>query len=118
MEFCEKVYALVARIPQGRVASYGQVAAWCGSPCAARAVGRALACVPRGLGLPCHRVVRSDGSMTEAFGPGGQRRLLEREGVVFTRDGRVDMARSHWEGDGIAPPEGGGRKNSGRRWRS
>ena len=110
MELCEKVYALVARIPRGRVASYGQVAAWCGSPRAARAVGRALARVPRGLGLPCHRVVRSDGSVTEAFGPGGQRRLLEREGIVFTPDGRVDMGRFHWEGEGLAPPPGWGTK--------
>lgn len=97
MGFREKVYALVARIPRGRVASYGQVAAWCGSPRAARAVGGAMASVPRELALPCHRVVRSDGSLTEAFGPGGQRRLLEREGVLFTPDGRADMGRCHWD---------------------
>ena len=47
MKFTEKVYALVARIPRGRVASYAQVAAWCGSPRAARAVGCAMASVPR-----------------------------------------------------------------------
>lgn len=80
--------------------SYGQVAAWCGSPRAARAVGRAMASAPRELALPCHRVVRSDGSMSEAFGPGGQRRLLEREGGFFTPDGRADMGRFHWERPG------------------
>ena len=101
MEFREKVYALVARVPRGRVVSYGQVAAWCGSPRAARAVGRAMASAPRELGLPCHRVVRSDGSTTEAFGSGGQRRLLEREGICFTPDGRVDMGRFHWDRDAL-----------------
>lgn len=100
MGFREKVCALVARIPRGRVVSYGQVAAWCGSPRAARAVGRAMASAPRELALPCHHVVRSDGSMSEAFGPGGQRRLLEREGVFFTPDGRADMGRFHWERPG------------------
>lgn len=112
MKFTEKVYALVARIPRGRVASYAQVAAWCGSPRAARAVGCAMASVPRELGLPCHRVVRSDGSVTEAFGPGGQRRLLEREGVLFTSDGRADMGRFHWDRGGAAELSGTGRKRS------
>ena len=112
MTFTEKVYALVARIPRGRVASYGQVAAWCGSPRAARAVGCAMASAPRELGLPCHRVVRSDGSVTEAFGPGGQRRLLEREGVLFTPDGRADMGRFHWDRGGATELSGMGRKRN------
>ena len=60
-----------------------------GNPRASRAVGHAMrAC--RTPGVPCHRVVRADGSTTPAFGPGVQRAMLEAEGVPFTADGRVE----------------------------
>ena len=63
-----------------------------------------MASVPRERGLPCHRVVRSDGSLTKAFGAGEQCRLLEREGVLFTPDGRADMGRCHWDrGEAVVP---------------
>ncbi|MDR2527736.1 MAG: MGMT family protein [Synergistaceae bacterium] len=107
MNFYDKVYAIVARIPKGKVASYGQVASWAGSWRASRAVGYALFHPP--LDLPCHRVVYRDGSLTaeSVFGPGVQRRLLEKEGVRFTSDGRVNMKESAWDGEPQAPSSSG-----------
>lgn len=97
VSYYNKVYELVARIPRGKAASYGQLALMTGSPRAARAVGYALrAC--KDPGLPCHRVLRADGSVTCAFGPGVQRAMLEAEGVAFTEDGRVDFSRCRWDG--------------------
>ena len=48
--------------------------------------------------LPCHRVLRADGSTTCAFGEGVQRALLEAEGVPFTADGRADLSLCRWDG--------------------
>ena len=95
--FYRRVYDLAARIPAGRCASYGQLALMLGSPRAARAVGYAMrAC--KDPAVPCHRVVRRDGSTVPAFGPGLQRALLEAEGVPFTADGRADLSRCRWDG--------------------
>ncbi len=95
MSFSERVYRVVARIPGGRVMSYSGVASLAGSPGASRAVGTLMARNPRpGTGpgkIPCHRVVRSDGSLGGFSGPGGReakRALLEGEGVAF-RKGRI-----------------------------
>jgi methylated-DNA-protein-cysteine methyltransferase-like protein len=100
MNFYEKVYDIVARIPRGKVVSYGQVASWTGSWRASRAVGYALFRPPEDRRLPCHRVVHRDGALAanEAFGAGVQRRLLEEEGVGFTADGCVDMKKYAWDG--------------------
>ncbi|PST47105.1 cysteine methyltransferase [Bifidobacterium sp. UTCIF-37] len=106
--FSERVYRVVRRIPRGRVATYGQVAALAGSPRAARFVGFALHANPEPGVIPCHRVVFRDGSLAPGFafgGPDRQRALLEAEGVVFTpgdgepagADGwRVDLDRCQW----------------------
>jgi methylated-DNA-protein-cysteine methyltransferase-like protein len=97
--FQERVYGVVRRIPRGKVASYGMVALLAGRVGAARAVGRAMRNVPAGHGLPCHRVIKSDGSLTpEHVFRGRQRGMLKREGVVFRADGRVDMGRCEWDG--------------------
>lgn len=97
MNFYERVYELVRRIPAGKCASYGQLALMLGNPRASRAVGYAMrAC--RTPGVPCHRVVRADGSTTPAFGPGVQRAILEAEGVPFTADGRVELGGCRWDG--------------------
>jgi methylated-DNA-protein-cysteine methyltransferase-like protein len=98
VSFQEKVYRVVRRIPRGRVASYGMVALLAGRMGAARAVGRAMRDVPPNHGLPCHRVIKSDGSLTEAVFDGKQRAMLKREGVMFRKDGRVDMEQCEWEG--------------------
>jgi methylated-DNA-[protein]-cysteine S-methyltransferase len=78
------------RIPRGKVRTYGSLAAAAGRPGAARAVGSAMASNPFPLAIPCHRVVRSDGSLG-GFGGGLalKRALLEREGILFDGRGRV-----------------------------
>ena len=91
--FYRAVYAAVARIPRGRVANYGTIAAAAGKPRAARQVGWALHVNPDpGDVIPCHRVVMKDGSVAPGFafgGPDVQETLLRDEGVAFTEDGRV-----------------------------
>ena len=95
--FYRRVYDLAVRIPAGKCASYGQLAFMLGSPRAARVVGYAMrAC--KDPAVPCHRVVRQDGSTVSAFGPGLQRALLEAEGVPFTPDGRADLSQCRWDG--------------------
>jgi len=88
-EFHRRVYVLVAQIPKGKVATYGDVARAAGSPRAARAVGTAMANNKDTDHVPCHRVVRSDGHVgSYGGGPKGswkKKRLLEREGVEFYR---------------------------------
>ena len=87
----------VMRIPEGRVATYGQVAVAAGLPGRARLVGQSL----RGLGeasiVPWHRVVGAGGriSIPSNEGAGLQRGLLEDEGVTF-RGSRVDLDRHRW----------------------
>ncbi|MFI5339154.1 MAG: MGMT family protein [Candidatus Methylomirabilales bacterium] len=106
--FFDRVYALVTRIPRGRVATYGQIARLLGAPRAARTVGWAMHDNPHGSRVPCQRVVQQGGSCSPNFrigDPGAQRRLLEREGVQFLLDGRVDMEIHQWrpELDGVRP---------------
>ena len=97
--FFARVYDLVARIPRGRVATYGQIARMLGAPRSARIVGWAMHDNPHGRRVPCHRVVQQGGSCSPNFrvgDPGAQRRLLEREGVGFLLDGHVDMLAHQW----------------------
>ncbi|MFN7019604.1 MAG: MGMT family protein [Fimbriimonadales bacterium] len=88
-----RVYALVRCIPAGKVMSYGQVAAWC-APLTARQVGRILAGALED-DLPWWRVVGSDGRLRihkrDPMLAQLQRAHLQREGVRFTADGRVQM---------------------------
>lgn len=96
----EKIYAVVRRIPYGRVCTYGQVALLAGNPRWARVVGYALHVAP--ADLPCHRVVNRLGGLSDAFTPMGReshRLLLELEGVGFTPAGNVDLARFMWYGE-------------------
>jgi methylated-DNA-protein-cysteine methyltransferase-like protein len=98
--FHESVYALVRMIPVGKVATYGQIAAILGRG-TPRTVGYAMAAVPHGSDVPWHRVINSAGR-TSLTGEGGevQRALLEREGVAFGSDGRVDLGLFLWPGPG------------------
>ena len=112
--FRERVYAAVRRIPARRVMTYGQVARAIDNPHASRAVGQALRMNPcswmshteasaRRAGFhrtPCHRVVRSDGSIGNYTMRGSNRprrklSLLQQEGVVV-RNGRIDLRRFGW----------------------
>jgi methylated-DNA-protein-cysteine methyltransferase-like protein len=97
--FFGEVYRIVAEIPPGKVATYGQIAATLGDPRQARTVGWAMASAPHRLNLPCHRVVSKSGRLSPDFVFGGyevQRAELEAEGVVFRKDGRIDMKRCLW----------------------
>lgn len=100
MSFNDKVYEIVRQIPEGKVASYGQVALLAGSRRASRAVGYALHRNPYYGKVPCHRVVFKDGSLARGFVFGGkdvQRQLLESEGVTFNQQGCVDMRTCCWQ---------------------
>jgi alkylated DNA nucleotide flippase Atl1 len=92
-EFAEAVLDAVARIPRGRVMSYGDIAEYLGRG-GPRAVGTTLA--RWGGGVPWHRVVTSDGRPNPAH-PDEAAVLLRRERVAF-RGERVDMRRARWDG--------------------
>ena len=87
-----RIYAVVRRIPRGRVASYGQVAALAGIPGRARQVGYAMYALPTGSRIPWHRVVNATGRVSRRRVAGPeliQRILLEKEGVRFDLAGRI-----------------------------
>ncbi len=97
--FTDAVYKVVARIPKGKVATYGQIARLSGSPLASRAVGMAMRNNKDTGKVPCHRVVGSTGNLTGyAYGNGTRTKmeLLKKEGVAF-REQKVDLARSLWK---------------------
>ena len=107
--FFDSVYALVRRIPRGKVATYGQIARLLGAPRSARVVGWAMRGNPHGVRVPWQRVVQREGSLSPSVcpaDPGRQRRLLEREGVTFGLGGRIDMAAHQWEPATRENPEG------------
>ncbi|MCC5790202.1 MAG: MGMT family protein [Opitutales bacterium] len=86
--FAEKVLAEVRAIPPGDRRTYGEIAARCGSPGAARAVGRLMARNPLPILIPCHRVIGANGKLTGYSGPGGitfKKWLLEKEKSVFNK---------------------------------
>lgn len=97
--FFKRVYEVVEQIPEGMVATYGQVALLAGAPRSARYVGYALHGNPRPGEIPCHRVVFADGRICEGFafgGPDVQRQLLLDEGVAFKDPMHVDFDQSRW----------------------
>lgn len=99
MNFFERVYAVVKRIPKGKVLTYGDVARAVGAPRCARQVGWALHCNPEPGVIPCHRVVFGDGRLTDGFAFGGkeiQKALLEAEGVQFDKD-IIDLKKYRFE---------------------
>lgn len=99
-DFFSAVYGIVVKIPKGRVATYGQIAARLGNPRAARIVGEAMRRAPEYLDLPCHRVVNRAGAMAPGYAFGGsekQRELLESEGIIFKENGCIDMEKCFWK---------------------
>lgn len=112
----QRIYAVVALIPRGRIATYGQVAALAGLAGHARQVGYALHATPDDCDLPWHRVINAKGEVSPRAEPGWegfQRQLLEQEGVRFDARGRVDLKRYGWIPQWIPPsipPRAGGRK--------
>ncbi len=97
----ERIYAVVRRIPRGRVATYGQVAVLAGLPRQPRLVGYALHALPAGTTIPWHRVINAKGGISprrwEADGGIALQRLrLEAEGVTFDHRGHTSLERFGW----------------------
>ena len=92
-----RIYETVARIPAGKVASYGQIAELAGIPGHARQVGYALHATPDDASLPWHRVVNARGEISVP-GVGGREQMkrLRREGVRFDARGRIDLRVYGW----------------------
>ncbi|WP_413722264.1 MGMT family protein [Sodalis sp. RH24] len=95
--FRQRVFQIVAAIPSGHIATYGDVARLAGSPRAARQVGGILSRLPAGSRLPWHRVVNRHGGISlPGEGYERQRTALEAEGVEFGRGGNIDLSRYRW----------------------
>jgi alkylated DNA nucleotide flippase Atl1 len=103
--FFERVWDVVARIPSGRVTTYGRIAehlqdtAARGTRSSARAVGWALSAAS-GAGLPCHRVVNRSGALSgrrRFEGPHVMEERLRAEGVTFGEDGCVALDKHLWD---------------------
>jgi methylated-DNA-protein-cysteine methyltransferase-like protein len=95
------IYAAVARIPRGRVATYGQIATLANLEGHARLVGYALHALPEGAPVPWHRVINARGTVSRRRSGSGhdalQRRMLEAEGVRFDREGKLSLAACRWK---------------------
>ena len=93
-----RIYEVVSRIPQGKVATYGQVATLAGMRGHARQVGYALHDLPEGSNVPWHRVINARGEISPRGVSGSderQRHRLEAEGVDFD-SARIDLSRFRW----------------------
>ncbi|EHD22702.1 MULTISPECIES: MGMT family protein [Brenneria] len=95
--FRQRVFQIVAAIPYGKVATYGDVALLTGSPRASRQVGGVLKRLPEDSKLPWHRVINRKGEISLVGGDHQrQKSALRAEGVSFTREGRIDLDRFRW----------------------
>jgi len=96
----EAICEVIRRIPRGWVATYGQVAAMAGMPRRARLVGRVLQRLDPAIKIPWHRVVNAKGEISYSLSRNGgdalQRRLLEKEGLEFDDNNRLDLERCRW----------------------
>ena len=96
--FTQQIIDVVRAIPQGKVLSYGRVAALSGNPKGARQVARILSVMSEKYGLPWHRVLNASGRISLPRGRGYelQQALLESEGVVLSKCGSIDLDRYLW----------------------
>ena len=98
-----RIYAVVKKIPRGKVATYGQIAALAGMPRHARQAGYALAATPENVNIPWHRVINAQGRISmrlrhwDSGGDDLQKILLEAEGVTFDAGGKVDLDKFRWK---------------------
>ena len=101
--FADRVYWLVQQVPAGRVATYGQIATYAGSPRAARAVGNLMRnSLGQGVDLPWQRIINAKGGVSykgDVARAELQHRLLRREGVVFGQRGTCDLDEFRWSPD-------------------
>lgn len=100
-ETYQRIYAVVAQVPRGRVATYGQIARLADMPRRARLVGYALNTLAKGNRLPWHRIINAQGRISERGDDGSvaaaQRRRLEREGVCFNAHGAIPLQQYLWQ---------------------
>ena len=97
--FTLRIKDIIKKIPAGKVATYGQIAAMAGNPLAARQVVRILHSSSRKEKLPWHRVINSRGriSLQPGFGYEEQKALLTKEGVAFDDNDTIDFKRFLWQ---------------------
>ena len=91
----ERVWHIVYQIPKGQVATYGQIARMAGIPQHSRLIGRILSGLPPSTRLPWHRVINSQGKITNPA-KGRQQARLEKEGVTLI-NGRVSLKAYGWD---------------------
>ena len=94
VEFAKSVRQIVAAIPKGKVATYGDVAALAGSPVHSRLVGKILGAIGMDSPIPCHRVVNAAGRIAPHWL--SQEALLKAEGVTFRANGCVNLSIHRW----------------------
>jgi methylated-DNA-protein-cysteine methyltransferase-like protein len=95
-----RIWQVVALIPSGRVATYGDVASKAGLPGAARRVGRALKNLPADTRIPWHRVVNAQGRLSlpdRSASQYTQRERLQSEGIVFRGNRSIDLRQYRWQ---------------------
>ena len=99
--FHQRAKDIIKRIPRGKVATYGQIAAYAGNPRAARQVAWVLHSSSQKDQLPWHRVINSKGriSLKRNYGYEIQRELLEKEGIEFDKHDNIDFGRYLWSPD-------------------
>ncbi len=96
----QRIYATVRRVPEGKVATYGQIAVLADLPGHARQVGYALNALNDDT-VPWHRIINAQGRVSQRSEPGWdgyQRSRLEAEGIVFSDRGVIDLKRFRWQG--------------------
>ena len=100
----DQVYRVVKQVPEGRVATYGQIAKIVDS-CSARQVGYAMAALPKNSGVPWQRIINSQGQISlrkNGRGHSRQQSLLKKEGICFGKQGSVDLDQYGWKGPDTA----------------
>lgn len=109
-DFRAAVFSMVKRVPKGKVATYGQIAALIGHPRHSRHVGHALSSMPSSVKIPWHRVINSQGRISlrlrhwDSGSDEMQRILLEAEGVSFDATGRVRLKTFQWQPASLKKP--------------
>ena len=99
-EFTKKVIKQVHNIPFGKVATYKQIAELAGKPQGSRGVGWILHSCSTAYKLPWHRVLSSQGKISfsrKSYNFREQKKRLEKEGIVFSSEGRLNLAKFQWK---------------------
>ena len=96
--FSERIKRVLKSVPQGKVATYGQIAAYAGNLRAARQVAWLLHSSSNKYNLPWHRIINNNGRISLKPGQGYeiQKVLLEREGVIFDKNDVIDLRKYLW----------------------